>query len=152
MGIGRLGPGRQSRIARAVAAVALAAVVLVATLASGRTFLWCGAMERAMATCCCPVDDADAVRTEGPALRTACCDVRSFGDLPAGAAASAALQMPPAPLAFVALPALPTPEIAARACAEASNHAPVHARYGLSRAGPHPSARARAALLQVFRC
>jgi len=131
----------------------LLALFCVATLASGRAYMWCVAMEQAVSHCCCDGDDqGDGLHevARAPALKAACCASRAQEDLPATQATPPAIEVPPALAAAseVVEPVLEHPRPTARRVAA---RAPASTRYGPTRAGPR-SAAGRCAALQVFRC
>jgi hypothetical protein len=113
-----------------------AAVVLLAgCLASGKAYLWCIPLQQAMHECCC-VADHEANADEQPAVRFACCDVRTVGVLPAARAPSAHHVVPAAPATRARLP-LALVDPAALVLAPEPTPQPARPRrYGLARAGP----------------
>jgi hypothetical protein len=150
-------PAGGARVAKRVVAQlfawALVALVVTASLTSGRSFLWCAMMERAVEACCCdPVEDDHEASEDGRAtLHAGCCEHQTLAEAaPARVSVDA-----PEPLATmpVALPSAPVPTVVAATRVEASARraAPSWLRARPIRAGPE-TAREIAARLQVFRC
>lgn len=133
-------------------ALVAAALVLVASLTAGRSYLWCSMMERAVEACCCDVEHAadEAPVDERSEIRNACCEDRALGDLAKARAAADAPELPAATLA-----ALPTPAIAVAVPMAAARFVPGRAPGSICaspiRAGPRSAAQ-NAVRLQVFRC
>src|SRR5438045_2079193 len=64
-------------------AAALCVLVAVAALLSGRSYLWCLALERPMEACCCaPSQPGLATSDEQATVRASCCDARTIAALP----------------------------------------------------------------------
>ena len=141
---------------RRLLALGVGVLVVLAALASGRSYLWCASMQQAMRDCCCPAaaEPADAsASATSPRAGKACCDEHAAGELPdSGTAHSASVPIPP-PLATLTEPAPPSPTTTGarwRAASAAPAPAPK------SRYGPSPPAGRHAteicASLQVYRC
>jgi hypothetical protein len=136
---------------RRLFALCLAALVLVGTLAAGRTYLWCSMMEQRVETCCCAAERGDGEREEdkGSELRNGCCASHSHDALTVARVSTDLLEIPPA----VVVLAAPVPALAV--VIPVRSHAPSSpscaARTRPIRAGPR-HASATCAELQVFRC
>lgn len=155
---GRGAHGARAVMAR-VAAACLAALLLVATLTSGRSYLFCAMAERAVDACCCePVrvvhlhaQDGDEDAGRAAQLGMGCCHSEAYGEIARGhiglgaldlLAAPPATALPPAPI-FTAPPA--------PADARARVASPPLPRAAPIRAGPR-TASDTCVRLQVFRC
>jgi hypothetical protein len=141
----------RAAIVRSFAAL-LASVLVVASMSSGHTYLWCAPMERVVETCCMATTDdpSDLASTgDAPRLQTECCDTHAFGHLPTASASAPALEIPPAVMAAVAVvPVIDLPLLAARRAPPPAARSP---RLDPIRAGPG-SGLERLVALQVFRC
>jgi hypothetical protein len=132
-------------------ALCLAALVLVSTLAAGRTYLWCSMMEQRVETCCCASERSDVERggDTRPELRSRCCETHGEDALTAAGIFSSAIEIPPAVVAV----APPAPALTV--AIPSASYAPVlpqrAVRTSPIRAGPR-TASATCARLQVFRC
>jgi hypothetical protein len=147
---------RLSRVARAVArrvlAFVLAALVIITVLASGKTYLWCASMQRAMDACCCAGDATARLvpADEGATLQPpCCCESREARAVSKAQAPAPPVPVPPAVMTAVlavipAAPARPVTAFAPKAL-------PRIGRYCSTRAGPR-SASDTCIQLQVFRC
>ena len=139
------------RPARRGLAAALAVVVTVATLLSGRSYLWCLTMERPMSACCCASSQAPSdieASDAGPTVRSSCCDSRRVGALPR--TDGARIETAAVPAATVST--MPGTMVAPFVMRAATPSAPQQSRQFLEiRAGPR-SASDACVRLQVFRC
>jgi hypothetical protein len=127
-----------------------AAVVLVAaSLASGKAYLWCVPLQQVMHDCCC-AGEREAPVDEQPTVRRVCCDVETVGDLPTVRVPPQATGVPPALLTGSVLP--PTPAEPARIfLRRLASRPPRSVRHGLTRAGPS-FASDTCIRLQTLRC
>src|SRR5690349_14853216 len=90
---------------RRLLALVLVASGALASLRSGRPYVWCIPMQQIMETAC-GAEQHQHLFAGGPAVRATCCEERALGELPR---ADTRLELPhvlPAPVAFAALPAV----------------------------------------------
>lgn len=141
---------RHTWVARLLA-VAIAAVLASSTLFAGATYLWCTAMQQAMASCCCPQPEREQVGQGAPSIeRGSCCEERSSTAAPASATLSVEKFAAAAPTA-VALPEVSQGAPPAVAERHADIAVPPPHTAIVPRAGP-PTAAERCAVLRVFHC
>jgi len=133
---------------RRLLALVLVASVALASLLSGRPYLWCIPMQQVMEAACDADQHQDAL-AHGPSVRATCCEERAVGELPR---ADTRLDLPhvlPAQVTFASLP--PVVDAPRFRWAYLSPVRSTNARHGPIRAGPGSSAD-RCIALQVFRC
>jgi len=136
------------RALRRLFAVAVSALVLIASLSAGRAYLWCSMMERAVEACCCE-PEGDGEEHEGAQIHAGCCEDRAIGTLAkASPAAATAVEIPPALPAALAPPA---PALRAVVAEPAAPQARATACASPIRADPSRAADT-CVRLQVFRC
>lgn len=136
---------REQLVRASVAALTLVAFV-VALAVQGRAYLWCDAMQRPMASSCCPAaarSDADTQNVRGASLGTRCCEQRLRATLGAACGNDETAPMLRAPL-VAALRALSEIDLVAPFLALGVRWLP---RGGLS----PPALSKRLALLSILR-
>jgi hypothetical protein len=148
----RLRPlGEVRALFRRIFVLAVAAVVLAATIGAGRTYLFCTMMQERVDRCCCTPerDEADLTPSDAPSIEAGCCEDHATGALALGSTSPAGLDVPAGLPAAIEVPlvvstAPPAPRFERQPAAAVLAASPI-------RAGPRTASDA-CVRLQVFRC